>query len=264
MGLGVFDTPIVHKYKTMSNAKKNMDNNFFKMLVIDIETVPIVGDMQSLDNEYIEHWRHKVARQLNDPEDLTELAQMFNERAAIFAEFGKIVCIGLGVFDGHEHHQIRLKSLHGHDEKELLMQFFSIVDKMEQQQPVRFCGHNIKEFDLAFICRRAVINGLPLPSCLQLGATKPWQNPHVDTLELWKFGDYKHYITLDLLATCLGVPSSKSDISGKDVAAVYYKDKDLPRIAKYCLKDVFTTALVYLKLTGKAVTDVSPIFVDEN
>src|SRR5690606_483581 len=130
-------------------------------------------------------------------------SKLYEEKAGIFAEFGKIVCIGLGFFENETHDTIRLKHISSHNEKELLEEFFAMLHKLEKNAEVVFCGHNIKEFDLAFICRRAVIYQLELPVCLSLSNVKPWLNPHLDTLELWRFGDYKHYITLDLLAITL-------------------------------------------------------------
>lgn len=245
----------------MLSQKKLNDDNFHKLLVIDIETVPVCQDFYQLDATFREQWKNKVSRQ-QEPEEEMVLAQRFAERAGIFAEFGKIICIGLGYFEDAACTTIRLKHFSADDERKLLEDFFGLLVKTEQQNAIRFCGHNIKEFDLAYICRRAVIHNLELPLCLQLGQLKPWQHPHIDTLELWRFGDYKHYITLELLAVCLGVPTSKTDISGKDVARVYYEEKDLQRIADYCLKDVFTTALVYLRLSRIPYTTVNAIFVD--
>ncbi len=246
----------------MLSQKKLNDSNFHKLLIIDIETVPLYRDFDQLEASYREQWKHKISRHLERPDDERQLSDSFRERAGIFAEFGKIICIGLGYFESNEYTAVRLKHFSGDDEKRLLEDFFQLLRKTEQQAEIRFCGHNIKEFDLAYICRRATIHGLPLPGCLQLTHLKPWQNPHIDTLELWRFGDYKHYITLELLALCLGVPTSKSDISGKDVAGVYYEEGDLKRIADYCLRDVFTTALVYLRLSRIPYTTVNAIFVD--
>lgn len=246
----------------MDNATRSKEPNFHKLLIIDIETVPIVADYNALPTAYQHQWYEKIKRQLNDPEDLTELPNIFNDKAGIYAEFGKIICIGIGMFEHNKHESIRLKAIANDDETIVLREFFEILEKMGHAAQIKFCGHNIKEFDLAYICRRAMIHQIPLPSCLQLSMMKPWQNPHLDTLELWRFGDYKHYITLDLLAFCLQVPTSKGDISGKDVAKVYYEQKDLKRISTYCLQDVYTTALVYLRLQQIPYTEVIPTFVD--
>ena len=248
----------------MLSQKKAGGGNFHKLLVIDIETVPVHERFDDLEEAYREQWKNKMFRQLENQDDTVEQAQLFKERAGIFAEFGKVICIGLGYFENDEFKNIRLKDFSGDDEKLLLQGFLSLIFKMEQQAEVRFCGHNVKEFDLPFICRRALVHQLELPKCLQLTAVKPWNNPHVDTLELWRFGDYKHYISLELLALCLDVPTSKSDISGKDVAKVYYQEHDLERIARYCLRDVYTTALVYLKLCGISYTAVNAIFVNSS
>lgn len=243
----------------MDNNADNLMPKFHNLLVIDIETVPVVADFNDLDKHTQEQWLikfDKINKDINASPD-----ELFAERGGIYAEFGKIVCIGIGYFTGSNYTTIRLKSIYDDDEAKLLQDFFAIIKKMNLASPIKFCGHNIKEFDLPFICRRALVHRIPLPSCLQLSMMKPWQNPHLDTLELWRFGDYKHYITLDLLAHTLGVPSSKSDINGKDVAKVYYINKNLKRIAKYCLNDVYTTALIFLRLQELPYQEVEPIFV---
>jgi predicted PolB exonuclease-like 3'-5' exonuclease len=264
MILFVSSTKTFHHYKyiIMLSQKKPNATNFHKLLVIDIETVPTTDSFHTLSAPFQEQWKNKIRKQLDNPEDTQQQSDFYDDRAGIYAEFGKIICIGLGYFENDQYATIRLKQFSSDDEQKLLQDFFDLLHKLEQQSEIQFCGHNIKEFDLAYICRRAVILQLALPRCLQLTHIKPWQNPHIDTLELWRFGDYKHYITLELLAICLGVPTSKSDISGKDVAKVYYIEKDLKRIAQYCLKDVYTTALVYLKLRLISYTEVNAIFVD--
>lgn len=236
---------------------------FHKTLIIDIETVPLLYDWNMLPDALKMHWMHKMNfLQLSDLEK-TNPGSVFQERAGIYSEFGKIVCIGMGYISVQQEPKIvRLKSIKNDDEKELLTEFCKTIEHFrEHNKDIIFCGHNIKEFDIPYICRRMLINGMALPECLNLSGLKPWQVPHQDTLELWRFGDYKSYVSLDLLAQVLGVPSSKSDIDGSMVASTYWKDKDLDRIAQYCLRDVYTTALVYMKLKGWKEAFPEPVYV---
>jgi DNA polymerase elongation subunit (family B) len=153
--------------------------------------------------------------------------------------------------------KLRLKTITNDDEKVLLNEFCELLTRFTSYHPdLRFCGHNIKEFDIPFLCRRMVISGVGLPSCMQLSGKKPWEINHLDTLELWRFGDYKHYTSLSLLAEVLGIPSPKDDLDGSMVGSVYWNEKDLPRIARYCMQDVLTSARVYLRLKG--INDIVP------
>ena len=238
------------KYNTMPIQIKSEKTLFHKTLIIDIETVPLIDDWNMLSEGLQKHWIHKMQFLHLSEEELAKPDEVFNSKAGIYAEFGKIVCIGLG-YISHQDGQdvVRLKSIQHDDEKALLEEFCDILSQFEKQhKEFQFCGHNIKEFDIPYICRRLIINGIKLPSILDIAGMKPWQINHLDTLELWRFGDYKSYISLDLLANILQVPTSKSDIDGSQVASVYWQEKNLPRIASYCLRDVYTTALVFLKL----------------
>lgn len=234
------------------------------IMFMDIETVPLVKEHASLSETMQAEWRKK-ARFLNrNNEEEADFATLFSERAGVFSEFAKVVCIGFGSL----HHidggwQMRLKALSGDDEKKLLSDFIEILVRFTQfNQTMVFCGHNIKEFDIPFLCRRMLINEIPLPAVMDLSGKKPWENPHIDTLELWKFGDYKNYTSLALLAEVLGIPSPKDDIDGSMVADVYYKENNLDRIAKYCLQDVATSAKVYLRLKGEPM-DFATNFVTD-
>jgi DNA polymerase elongation subunit (family B) len=222
------------------------------IVFIDIETVPIVSDFELLDENLQKLWTLK-AKQLNRVHD-EELdpAKVFKEKAGIFAEFSKVVCIGIGYINFKENNAyLRLKSHCESDEKNLLNNFITTIQKFELTfKSIRFCGHNIKEFDLPFLCRRMVINQCMIPQSLQIQNKKPWEINHIDTLELWKFGDYKHYISLELLATILHIPSPKNDIDGSQVAHVFWNEKNLDRISTYCLQDVTTTTKVFLHLAG--------------
>jgi uncharacterized protein YprB with RNaseH-like and TPR domain len=236
----------------MMTQMKSEKTIFHKTLIIDIETVPLTKHWNMLPEPLQHHWIHKTQFLYLNEIDLQQPNTVFESWAGIYAEFGKIVCIGLGYISKQDGQKVvRLKSIQNDDEKQLLEEFCELLRQYEaQQKDFLFCGHNIKEFDIPYICRRLIINGLPLPSCLNISGLKPWQVNHLDTLELWRFGDYKSYVSLDLLAQVLQVPTSKSDIDGSQVAHIYWHEGDLGRIASYCLKDVYTTTLVMLKLKG--------------
>jgi len=231
---------------------------YSQILFIDIETVPSVHEFNSLSEGMQAEWVKK-SRNIKgvDIENLTP-AEVFADRAGIFSEFGRVVCISFGSLHLQDNvWKMRLKSIANDDEKVLLNDFCNMLTRFAEHHPqFRFCGHNIKEFDIPYLCRRMVINRIQLPDCMQLSGKKPWEVTHLDTMELWKFGDNKNYTTLALLAQVLGIPSPKNDIDGSMVAGVYYNDKDLPRIAKYCMQDVYTTAKVFLRMKG--VWDLEP------
>jgi hypothetical protein len=177
--------------------------------------------------------------------------ELFHERAGIYAEFGKIVCIAVGKYLDHEsgHLGLKTKVYSDPDESDLLMSFKQMVEKFDASN-LRLCAHNGKEFDYPYLCRRMLINSISLPAVLNLSGKRGWEVPHLDTMELWKFGDYKHYISLDLLATLFQIPSSKNKIDGSQVNYVYHHDKDLEKIAEYCRADVVVLAQLFLKLKG--------------
>ena len=173
-------------------------------------------------------------------------------RAGIYAEFGKIICISCGVLQGNgEQRKILVKSFSGEDEKQLLQQFLEMLNKWTAGDQKYLCAHNGKEFDFPYLCRRMIINHLSIPAILNIAGKKPWEVNHLDTLELWKFGDFKSYTSLNLLAHTLGISTPKDDIDGSMVWEVYWKDKDVNRIVTYCQKDVVTAAQVYLRMTGE-------------
>lgn len=216
------------------------------ILFLDIETVPEAADFRLLTEQAQDLFAAKTAYK-RKADDLS--AEDYYDRAGIWAEFGKIVCISVGYLttttDGR---QFRVRSFSG-DENELLVEFKGLLDSHFSATQHKLCAHNGKEFDFPFIARRMLKHQLELPYTLQLMGKKPWEVPHLDTLELWKFGDFKHYTSLKLLAHFFGIPSPKDDMDGSDVARVYYEEKDLGRIVRYCEKDVITLTQVYLKLT---------------
>ena len=239
-----------------------MKMNLRDILFIDIETVPVCSSFDQLSPGLQKHWRHKAGF-LYDAEHLPSEQDSFLSRAGVYSEFGKVVCIGLGIVVMRDNKEkLFLKSIAEDDEKSLLKKFASVIDELlETHTSIVFGGHNIKEFDLPFLCRRFLINGLPLPLIMQIQGKKPWEVHHLDTLEMWKFGDYKHYTSLDLLAQVLGVPSPKDDMDGSMVGQAYWENNDLKSISKYCLKDVHTTCSVYLKLIGHPESPLEPLYV---
>ncbi len=223
-------------------AKMPLEN----FLVIDIETVSSSNQFDSLHYDWKKLWEEKVQRAL--PPD-TSAAEYYEQRAGVMAEFAKVVCISLGYFKREAGAwQFRVKSIFGHDEKELLIKFKQTVDQMEQMHNRwSFTGHNIKEFDIPFLCRRLLINDLNIPAYLDFQNMKPWETNMVDTFQYWRFGDYKNFTSLKLLAAALGVPSPKDDIDGSMVGHVYWEEGNLERIAIYCQKDVATVANIILR-----------------
>jgi DNA polymerase elongation subunit (family B) len=222
---------------------------FRDILFLDIETVASTDDFTSLNERMKSQWARKAGFLKRDTNQTDE--ELFHERAGIYAEFGKIICIAVGKFFDHESGELGLKTkvYSGHDENALLMEFKSMLEKMDSST-LRFCAHNGKEFDYPYLCRRMLINGIPLPSSLNLSGKKPWDVQHLDTLELWKFGDYKHFTSLDLLAAIFDIPSSKNKIDGSQVNYVYHKEQDLQKISEYCRGDVHVLAQLFLKLKG--------------
>ena len=225
------------------------------ILFIDIETVPQHKDFKDLSEKEQEYWRYKTSFLLKGE----DTAENIYQRAGIYAEFGKIIVVSLGWLSGSgEAANLRVKTLANDDEKELLQNLVDILVKIDNSQTI-ICGHNIKEFDIPYICRRTLINGIKLPDVLDVSSMKPWQTPYLDTLEMWKFGDRKHYTKLDLLAHIFELPSSKDDIDGSQVYEIYYKNEDLKRIAEYCEKDVVLTCQLYLKMNGQPILQASQI-----
>lgn len=235
-----------------------------EILFIDIETVPVQPDYKFLNISMQAEWDRKAKFVKSVTDGVNDPAVLFGEKAGVFSEFAKIVCIGFGSLYNHDGTwKMRLKAIAHDDEKILLQQFCETLTKFKSLYPdLKFCGHNIREFDIPFICRRMLINGIGLPPTLDISGKKPWEINHLDTMELWKFGDYKHFTPLTLLAAIFGIPSPKSDIDGSMVSSVYWKDKDLARIAAYCLQDVYTTAKVFLKLKGINDIEITPEYVN--
>ena len=212
------------------------------ILFLDIETVPKYENYDALSETEQELFNEKTRFNRGDTPE-----PEFYKKAGIWAEFGKIVCISIGYLIESHFRQFRLRSFVG-DEKKLLLDFKKVLDLHFSEKYHLLCAHNGKEFDFPYIARRMIICGVSLPKKLDYAGKKPWEIPHLDTMELWKFGDYKHYTSLKLLTHILGIDSPKDDIDGSQVADVFYKDHDLDRIAHYCENDVIAIAQVLLKM----------------
>jgi uncharacterized protein YprB with RNaseH-like and TPR domain len=230
-----------------------MQNNIkqlLHLLFIDIETIPQQKDYSLLSPEWQQLWYEKITKTVPENESVENNYKL---RAGILAEFGKIICISVGFLYENKAQKVclKVKNIFNDDETTLLNEFINTVNMFfRQHNHFEFAGHNIREFDIPYLCRRMIANQLPLPPYLQLNNLKPWEIKAVDTLQWWRFGDHKNYISLNLLANVLGVPSSKDDISGADVYRVYYEENNLLRIATYCGKDVAAVANIVLRFKG--------------
>ena len=228
------------------------------ILLIDIETVSQYPDYYGMPSHWQHLWDLKIDRQLSEGETPGEF---YPKRAAILSEFGKIICISAGYFTNENgKNMLRVKSFFGHDESALLQSVIAAFNQWQQNKKVSaFCGHNIKEFDVPYLCRRLLVNGIPIPGYLDFQSMKPWDTNIIDTLQLWKFGDFKNYTSLTLLAACMNVPSPKDDIDGSQVGDVYWKENNINRIAVYCQKDVITVAQLVLRLKQLPLLEVNDI-----
>jgi 3'-5' exonuclease len=223
---------------------------FNNILFLDIETVPQYETYQALPEDWQQLWNTKSNSLLKYHEDETN--ESLYPRAGIYAEFGKIVCISCGVLHGSaSERKIVLKSFSGNDEKQLLIQFADMLSKWSTGEAKFLCAHNGKEFDFPYLCRRMIINDILIPAIINTSGKKPWEVNHFDTLELWKFGDFKSFTSLNLLAHTLGIKTPKDDIDGSMVWKVYWEEKNLQRIVTYCQKDVVTVAQILLRMNGE-------------
>jgi predicted PolB exonuclease-like 3'-5' exonuclease len=224
------------------------------ILFLDVETVAQHPEFDQLDPRGRSLWQQKIgfmARRDDHAWEEQDYAQSYKDKAAIYAEFGKVIVISAGIIHhGEGGPCLRIKSFYGHDEREVLMQFASILEKNFHDPNQHFlCGHNIREFDIPYLCRRMTAMQIPLPTLFNITGKKPWEVKYIaDTLELWKFGDHKNYTSLDLLSHTLGLPSPKDEMDGSMVGLFYWEQNALEEIKKYCEKDVVTVAQVYLRL----------------
>jgi uncharacterized protein YprB with RNaseH-like and TPR domain len=224
-----------------------MLQEFKDILFLDIETVGMTENHIHLNERFKTQWARKASflkRQENQTDE-----DLFHERAGIYAEFGKIIVIAVGKFvDNGGILTLKTKYFSNDDETTLLSEFKTMLDKADSN--TKLCAHNGKEFDFPFLSRRMLVNGIALPSLLNLSGKKSWEVPHLDTMEMWKFGDYKHYTSLDLLLALFNIPSSKGAMDGSKVNEVYYREKNLKKIAEYCVNDVVAVAQLFLKMKG--------------
>lgn len=237
------------------------------LIVIDIETASVSASFNLLEEKWQELWEEKTIRIL--PEGITA-QEFYPQRAGVMAEFSKIVCISIGYFIREQQLKIRVKSFYGDDEKKILDDFLQTVSKIESfNNNWCFAGHNIKEFDIPFICRRLLVNNMRIPPYLDFQNMKPWETNIVDTFQYWRFGDYKNFTSLKLLAAAMGVPSSKNDIDGSMVGELYHtgnaqeKEINMKRIATYCQKDVVTTANIILRFKNAPIIHENDIEIVE-
>jgi len=238
------------------NELQSLEN----ILFLDVETVSEKKDYTELAMEAQALYAEKV-RFIAEKED--KLPNELYNKAGIYAEFGKVVCITCAFIEPKTD-TFRLKSFYGHNEKEILIAFCNVLNQFfTSKKQAKLCAHNGKEFDFPFLGRRMLINDIALPYMLNLQGKKPWEIPHLDTLELWKFGDYKHYTSLNLLAYLFKIPSPKNDIKGSDVSRVYWEENNLERIAIYCQKDVITLINVFCKLNGLPLINSEKIKIQE-
>ena len=219
------------------------------VLFLDVETAPVVYKYADLDKTMKQMWDAKFRFQKE------ETPENGYKKAGVFAEFAKIICISVGILSDET---FRVKSYYGDDEKIILKDFATLLNKHYNTKNKMLCAHNGKEFDFPFICRRMLLNGVKLPKALNIAGKRPWEINHLDTMELWKFGDYKSYTSLNLLAAIFNIPTPKDDIDGSDVARVYWEEKNLKRIVTYCQKDVLTVAQLLLRFMNE------PLIADKN
>jgi 3'-5' exonuclease len=228
-----------------------------EILFLDIETVPQFPTFDLLDEETKHLWTEK-SKYLREKNNLT-LPESY-ESAGIYAEFGKVICISVGFFTKQNSKQVfRVTSFYGDDEKQVLQDFAALLNDKKTYRFNLLCAHNGKEFDFPYMCRRMLVNAVSLPGMLDMAGKKPWEIAHLDTMELWKFGDFKHYTSLKLLAHIMGIPTPKDDIDGSQVKRVYYQENDLSRIERYCKKDVITVAQIFLRYKNMPLIDEADI-----
>ncbi len=236
-----------------------MQNHFQDFLIIDIETVSGNENVEELSPQLQKHWERKASF-IRNPEDKSN-EDLYQDRAAIYAEFGKIIVVGMAFYhEQKEKPALRVKSLASHDERELLLEFKNFIESKFDQDNLKLCAHNGKEFDFPYLCRRMLVNDIKIPWSLNIAGKKPWEVNHIDTMELWKFGDWKSFTSLDLLTSIFGIPSSKTNLDGSMVTKTYYEEKDgLKRIEEYCQKDVIATSQLYLRLNNLPLIDQNQI-----
>ena len=226
-----------------------------KLLFLDIETVPMCSAYEDLPERFRPLWDKKASYLKREDDDTPD--SLF-PRAGIYAEFGKVICISFGML---MEDKFRIKSFSGDDERQILQDFANLLETKFSSHDFLLCAHNGKEFDFPYLSRRMLIHGISLPEILDLAGKKPWEVPHLDTMELWKFGDFKNFTSLELLAALFDIPTPKDDIDGSQVGKVYWEDHDLERIVNYCQKDVLTIAQLFLRYQGKPLLNDDQVII---
>lgn len=227
------------------------------ILFLDIETVPQYSHYHQVPERLQKLWDHKASFLKQHEDDTPEVLY---ERAGIYAEFGKIICISFGYIHTQKgKNELRIKSFYGHTEKKILLAFAEVLNQNFNSPQHLLCGHNAKEFDFPYLCRRMLVNQIPIPDILNLTGKKPWEVQHLDTMQMWRFGDYKGFTSLDLLAAIFDIASPKNDITGADVGKVYWQNADLNRIAEYCQNDVVCLVQIFLRMNGLPTIDKTNI-----
>ena len=234
--------------------------NLEDILFIDIETVPQFPNYEAMDERWQQLW-DKKAKYVSREEESSE--EIYN-KAGIYAEFGRIICISAAFIKEEDGEAIlRVKSFYGDNEKEVLAEFCELLTTKFNKQDQYLCAHNGKEFDYPYLCRRILVNGLELPNILDLSGKKPWEVKHFDTMQMWKFGDFKSYTSLDLLAASFDIPTPKSDMDGSMVYATYYQENGLERIKNYCQRDVVTLTNIFLRMKNReTILDKNIVIVE--
>jgi predicted PolB exonuclease-like 3'-5' exonuclease len=230
------------------------------ILFIDIETAPQKPEFSELADHFKVLWDKKSGFFRDENQNAADVY----DRAGIYAEFGKIICISAGVIiqkNGERYY--RVKSFHDPEEKKLLLDFNAMLEKFMSNPGKKLCAHNGQEFDYPYIARRTLINGLRLPKILDVSGAKPWEikDRLMDTLQMWKFGDYKNYTSLDLLCAVFNIPTPKDDIDGSQVARIYYQEGDIDRIIRYCEKDTLALANLMLRYKGEPIIPIENLLV---
>jgi 3'-5' exonuclease len=236
------------------------DTNLGEVLFIDIETVPFVPEFNGLNDKWKQLWEHKVQYNRNNDEPV----EMLYNRAGIYAEFGRIICISAGYINKkNDDIFFRVKSFYDEVEKDLILHFFNDLEALNRAGKRKLCAHNGQEFDFPYIARRALVNNVRLPKIFDIAGSKPWEikDNFIDTLQLWKFGDYKHYTSLSLLCELFNIPTPKDDIDGSEVANIYWEEKNLERIVRYCEKDTLAVANLMLKYKGEKIIPVDNMII---
>ncbi len=231
-----------------------------EIIFLDIETVPLASEYNGLNEKWKQLWEHKMRFQVSNDEPV----EVLYNRAGIYAEFGRIICISAGyVVQKNGEFIFRVKSFFDEDEKTLIQNFFNALKALVKAGKRRLCAHNGQEFDYPYIARRALVNNVPLPKIFDIAGAKPWEvkDQLIDTLQLWKFGDYKHYTSLSLMCELFNIPTPKDDIDGSQVAQIYWEEKDIERIVRYCEKDTLAVANLLLKYKGDKIIPMENMVV---